>query len=219
MNKVIVLLCLLFLWNTALAQEKDYQNITQKLVQLSQIEDSESRLSEYDLLAEEARFLIDRLKKDEPADKNAATESSGSKEVGKWETQIQTNPLDDSKTVAAILEADTGVNKFGKKPKIVAMCRSNTVNFYINWGEQLKRDNEVIYRMGQQDSKTELWVLSTDAQATFHPNETTVPFLKEFQQHKRFVAQTTPLNSAPITAIFDITGAENVISQVLSCGS
>lgn len=219
MKKGIALLCLLWLGNSVLyAQQNEFQSIATKLIEVSQIDDDAERLSEYDLLAEEARFLIDRLRQETAADNETEDEEAVPEDTGDWRTQVQTNPLDDTKTIAAILEADKGTNRHGQKPTIIAMCRSGKVDFYINWGEQLGEQKEVTFRIGEQDSQSMEWILSTDAQASFYPSETVESFLAQLRETERFVAQITPTNSMPITAIFDVSGASAVIPQVLACG-
>jgi hypothetical protein len=54
--------------------------------------------------------------------------------------------------------------------------------------------------------------MSTDSQATFHPQA--IPFLKSLVQANKLVAQVTPYNASPVTAIFDTTGLGNAIKPL-----
>src|SRR5690606_13138803 len=57
--------------------------------------------------------------------------------TGKWRTSSSVNPLDDSTTVALVLAADTGTNRFGTPITLIVRCQSGSVDTYINWSEYL----------------------------------------------------------------------------------
>lgn len=202
-NLLLITLFVLFTSNVQ-AQSDGFESYIQKLVQISQIESDEERLSEYDLLAEETRLLLDRLNQ------------TGS--AGDWQIQTETNPLDDTKTIVGAVEANQGTNEYGRSPVLVARCQSFEVNLYINWGQYLGDNARVTYRLGNGESQTSRWSLSTDSQATFFPRGVT-DFLKKMQNQDRLVAQITPYNASPITAVFNIGGADSVIPDILSCGN
>ncbi|WP_171032786.1 type VI secretion system-associated protein TagO [Fodinibius saliphilus] len=204
MKKLLLATLIVLFTSNVQAQSESFESYVQKLIQISQIESNDERLSEYDLLAEEARLLLDRLNQSESA--------------GDWQVQTKTNPLDDTKTVVGVIEASQGTNEYGRSPVLVARCQSFEINFYINWGQYLGDNARVTYRLGDDESQTSRWSLSTDSQATFFPRGVT-DFLKEMQNHDRFVAQITPYNSSPITAVFNIGGGESIIPDILSCGN
>ena len=54
--------------------------------------------------------------------------------------------------------------------------------------------------------------MSTDSQATFHPKA--ISFLKSLLQSNKLVAQITPYNESPVTAIFNTAGLENAIKPL-----
>ena len=68
--------------------------------------------------------------------------------AGTWQVRQSTNPLDDSRTVVAILEAVEGVGGFDSEPiTLIARCQSNTTEVYVNWHEFLGVDDQrVTYR-------------------------------------------------------------------------
>lgn len=134
--------------------------------------------------------------------------------TGKWDVSVRTNPIDDSTTVVLALEAESGKSKFGKPVMMLVRCKSNTTELYINWNDYLGRNGEVLTRIGSHDAVTKDWTLSTDSQATFHPQKGTIGFLKWMMSANKFVAQITPYNESPVTAIFDTTGMENAIEPL-----
>lgn len=138
--------------------------------------------------------------------------------VGKWLVSDSINPIDDSRTVTLILQSDSGQTKWGNPIGLVLRCKSNTTDLYINWSDFLGREANVLTRIGTESAVTKRWNLSTDSQATFHPRGT-IDFIKAMLQSTRFVAQVTPYNESPITAIFDTTGLENAITPLReTCG-
>lgn len=131
---------------------------------------------------------------------------------GKWKVSVDVNPIDDSKTATLILNADSGKNKWGKPVYLVARCKSNTTDLYIGWNDYLGRDASVLTRVGTNKAVTQRWGMSTDKKATFHNKP--VPLLKEMLGSSKLVAQVTPYNESPVTAIFDIAGLKNAIKPL-----
>jgi type VI secretion system protein VasI len=131
---------------------------------------------------------------------------------GKWKVSIDINPIDDSKTVTLALTADSGKNRWGESVFLVARCKSNSTDLYIGWNYYLGGEADVLTRIGENKAHTSSWDLSTDSKATFHPKP--IPFLKEMLQSTKLVAQVTPYNENPVTAIFAIQGLENAIKPL-----
>lgn len=132
---------------------------------------------------------------------------------GKWQVSVNTNPVDDSKTVVLALRADSGKSKWGKPVTLIARCKSNTTELYISWNDYLGRNGKVLTRVGSQSAVTKDWGLSTDSQATFHPRGT-INFIKKMMEADKLVAQITPYNESPVTAVFDTAGLENAIKPL-----
>jgi hypothetical protein len=140
-------------------------------------------------------------------------------ETGKWEVSIDRNPLDDSATVVASLTADSGTSGFGDPVTLLLRCNSSQTDAYIFWDDYLGSDDpSVTYRMGESPSLTSRWSLSTNSQATFFPGSDK-DFIRELMTVERFVAQTTPYNESPVTAIFDVGGVEGATAELRNaCG-
>ena len=140
---------------------------------------------------------------------------------GDWRTSQTTNPIDDSATVVAILEASQGVGGFNDDPiRLVARCQSNKTEVYFNWHDFLGDDTNdvysdrkrVTYRFPPADATTELWGISTDNDATFAARP--IPFLRTLVESDQLVMQTTPYGESPTTATFDLTGARDAIEPI-----
>ncbi|MCE6958080.1 type VI secretion protein [Cereibacter sphaeroides] len=144
---------------------------------------------------------------------------------GKWITRNDVNPLDDSRTVLLMLNAESGNSRFGKTVTLYARCQSNVTEVYVNWNDYLGDDSgsrsnlkNVTSRIGDNPASLGRWGISTDNAATFYPRSP-VSFLKSMLDQERLVLQTTPYNESPITAVFDIRGLRNVLGGLAStCG-
>ncbi|MGF1736523.1 type VI secretion system-associated protein TagO [Photobacterium satsumensis] len=142
------------------------------------------------------------------------TETDG---TGSWIVSKDINPVDDSQTVTMILQSESGTNKWGRKVAMVLRCSQNTTDMYINWGEYLGRDASVLTRVGSDKAETENWSLSTDSKASFKRKP--IPMIKQMLGQSKFVAQITPYNESPVTAIFDINGIDSAIKPLReTCG-
>lgn len=131
--------------------------------------------------------------------------------TGEWSVETSVNPIDDSKTVIVALRANSGESRWDEPIMLVVRCKSNETDLYIRWGDYLGSDSpRVLTRIGDNDATTIDWNNSTDNQATFYPNNA-IRYLKRIMAADRFVAQVTPYNEAPVTAIFDTTGMRESI--------
>lgn len=133
-------------------------------------------------------------------------------DVGDWNVSDTINPIDDSRTVTLILKAKSGKSKWNKSIYLVARCMSNTTNLYINWNDYLGSKAIVLTRIGDNKAVTSPWSLSTDKKATFHTKPIT--FLKGMSKSDKLIAQITPYNENPVTAIFDTAGLENALKPL-----
>ena len=131
---------------------------------------------------------------------------------GKWEVNSVVNPIDDSKTVTLMLQSDSGSSTYGIPVVLIARCKSNETELFISWNDYLGSDANVLTRVGDNKAVTRSWTLSTDSKATF--NSAPIPFLKEMLTSPKLVAQVTPYNESPVTAIFNTTGLENAIQPL-----
>jgi len=131
---------------------------------------------------------------------------------GKWSVSVDVNPIDDSKTVTLILDADSGKNSWGNPVYLVARCKSNKTDFFIGWNDYLGREANVLTRVGSNKAVIQRWIMSTDSKATFHRKA--IPFIKEMLSSNKLVAQVTPYNDSPVTAVFNTSGLANAIKPL-----
>jgi len=133
---------------------------------------------------------------------------------GKWNVSIDTNPIDDSKTVTLYLVADSGKSSMlGESVILFIRCKSLETNIFINWSDYLGSEASVLTRIGKEKAEIRNWSLSTDSQATFFPRNE-VDFLKKLLVVDSFIAQVTPYSASPVTAIFDIKGLSNAMKPL-----
>lgn len=175
---------------------------TDKLVaECAQVEGDLARLTCYDNLAKSKGL--------EGPQANPVNVSG----VGKWDVSSTSNPIDDSKTVVLMLAADSGKTKWGKSIYMTIRCQSNETDLYIAWGDYLGSSASVLTRIGSSAAVTKKWLLSTDKQAAFHPSGA-ISFIKSMMESNKFVAQVTPYNESPSTAVFNTAGLKNAIKPL-----
>jgi type VI secretion system protein VasI len=61
------------------------------------------------------------------------------------------------------------------------------------------------YTPGTSAASQQQWGLSTDKKATFYPRNS-FQLIEELTRVDKFVAQVTPYNESPVTALFDVSG-------------
>tara|TARA_Y100000748_G_scaffold285711_1_gene268452 strand:- start:7401 stop:7961 length:561 start_codon:yes stop_codon:yes gene_type:complete len=132
--------------------------------------------------------------------------------IGLWSIGEDINPIDDTKTFTAILNAKSGKSKWGDKVYLVLRYKSGESEVYINWGSYLGNAAFVITRIGSQKANKTQWSISTDKKATFYKGSA-IDFIGKLKNHDKAVFQVTPYGENPITAIFDIKGLSAAISS------
>lgn len=140
------------------------------------------------------------------------TTSTGS---GKWITKTDSDPLTDKAVHVAMLESDDGRGIYGQKVALVVRCKDRRTEVYVNWNSYLGSDGIMVTsRVDKEPAAKTYWQLSTDSKASFMPQS--VPVLKKFIGGSSYVASLTPYNESPITAVFDISGADVALKDIRS---
>jgi len=125
---------------------------------------------------------------------------------GAWRVSVETNPLDDTLTYFASLEASSPARD---APSLSVRCKSGELDVYISWEDFLGTDSQrVTFRFGKQAAESSYWSISSDNTATFATNPK--GFLRRLKYVESAVAQTTPYNDSPVTAVFNLEGIQAV---------
>jgi len=145
---------------------------------------------------------------------NSFTECSASIDNGDWITEIKIDPLTDKNIYLASLIASSEKNQWGRDVVLFVRCSNGKTEMFINWGLLVGffDEQKVTYRVDKENAKSTNWVLSTDKHGTFLSNP--MPVLRRLYCSNSFVANTTPLNSNPITAIFNTEGADQALADI-----
>ena len=137
---------------------------------------------------------------------------------GKWQVSVETNPIDDSKTAFLILAADSGKSKWGDPVFLGIVCKNKETGLVIHWGSNLGSETMILTRVGNDGPVSQEWDLTTDERVIRYPGYAP-DFIRSLLPEKRLVAQVTPYNESPVTAVFDLTGLPNAIKPVQeTCG-
>lgn len=161
------------------------QGIAAELIECSKIEATADRLACYDGMAR-------------------AVEETLAGERGKWGVNVKENPIDDSRTITLYLES-SNVNPPREKPVYLFLrCRGGEMTAYITWNRALA-NGETMIRLGKGEAQREYWNLSSDAEATFYPDETE-DLIEDLMANELLTAQVNPPDSVPMTAVFELSG-------------
>ena len=132
--------------------------------------------------------------------------------ASKWTINQSINPLNDEKKVTAILAAVSGKSSWRENIYMIVRCDSKKLEMYINWQDYLGSSARVTSRIGGLKAETRNWNLSTDSQATFFTGDVK-KLLATMVNYERYVAQITPYNESPVTAVFETQGLMEVIDS------
>lgn len=138
---------------------------------------------------------------------------------GNWNVSDDLNPLNDTVTSIAAVDAFEGVGTFGDSVSAVVRCQNGTVEFWIDWYSYfgLEGPIDVTYRFDGDSSVNSKWNLSADLEGTFFKSSSRsskLQFLSRMALANDFVAKAQPYNDNPIVAQFDVTGAASAVKHV-----
>ena len=194
--KKIILVVLIFISGL----ELNAQNLVTSIIEISKITEDSRRLAAYDALA---KSLVDK------------SQNYG---VGNWKLSESIDLMDDSRFFSASNTAKQGSNTYGNSPTLIIRCKSQETDLYIVWEDYLGSDMiEIEYRFDSNESMKSEWGISTDGKSSFLNSTAVTGFLNYMKNHERFIVRLSPYNESPITAVFDISGVDEILSRLYPC--
>lgn len=159
---------------------------------------------------------------DQCYDTNYTGEVAGGEDTGsRWRSSSNTNPLDDTKTLIASIEADAQEAPLRNNVTLMIRCQSNKTELYVDWNDYLGDDSRDVYsdwkrvtvRVGDLPARQQRWGISTDSEATFAP-ASAIGLIRQMVNEDRLVLQTTPYNESPVTAVFNLEGMRDAVEPI-----
>lgn len=140
-----------------------------------------------------------------------------------WLFTRSTDPLDDSETISASLDASKGVNE--RKPIRLLLqfhVQTREIKAYIEWHEFFWGDTKrVTYRFPPEAAQTETWLVSRDFRDDDGDLEDGITavreptlFVNKLLKSEQLVVRLLQKNEAPITAMFDLPSPPIEFNQV-----
>lgn len=166
------------------------------------------RLEAYDALVEE---LFQEA--EQPLPERRSSERNGTSATDRWIVNVDTDPLSDETVVFFALPASSGQSRYGETPLLALRHSGSAQDVYIIWHDYLADESQMIeYRVGEGRTQRRGWPVSTDNEATFYPGDVG-DFVRQLAEAERLVARTTPYNESPVTAVFDLSGLEELVKE------
>ncbi len=169
-----------------------------EIAKAAAIENSVQRLAAYDAIAEKHSL---------------APGSKVKKETGgKWSISTDVSPIDDSKTVICLLDADESV-RVGYdtiKPTMIVRYKEGQLQAYIVYNTFLGSDSiAVTLRFGKGSAENATWSISTDHKATFIRGDI-AQFINKLERVDSLIVRLTPYSESPVTVSFSPEGVDKV---------
>ncbi len=137
-------------------------------------------------------------------------------QLNKWDVNDKIDPLDDSRILIFLLQADTGKGKFNDPVYLVIRYNKKDEreiwDVYIVWNSYLSDDGqEVFYRFDDGDAEMEESSVSNNNKATFFRNPEAI--VQKLLSSKKLVVRTTPYSENSVTSVFDTTGLQELFNK------
>ena len=161
----------------------------------------------------ERLICYDELAKSLNVDKPVSTVTEGR---GKWKVIEDVSPIDDSKKVTLMLDAEDIIrgSYSSHRPTMVLRCSENKTNAYIVMGPFLgTRGINVLSRLDKTKATKRSWSISTDHKAIFAPGSN-VQYIKNIMKHDKLLVQLTPYGASPVMTTFDLKGLKEAIKPL-----
>lgn len=192
--KKILLILVLFSY-LALADEE----VEKKIAVCQSVTDPQQRLSCYDTLFQRKTEL-----------------KANDSPTGNWLVKENVSPIDDSKTITLILDADQPIEaRYAQKiPKLIVRCKAAETELYIYFDVFL--GSNTLYPITRIDTEKAVsdmkWDISTNHKAIFYNGNTAknyvtvIDFLTKLQTKNKYFIQITPYGESPVHTTFTLTG-------------
>lgn len=194
----LYLLVMASVWFAGSAGSTSGQELRDRLLDCARIQDDGERLDCFDGLA------------------GSLQASSEVAESG-WKMNAKSDPIDDTETLTLYLAAANTTPEVEKPVYLFIRCRSGETSSFITWNRELA-GAETLVRFDQAEAERQYWNLSTDSEATFQPGDGEA-FVKRLMETRVLTVQVNPVDSRPLTAVFDLAGLEDAVDPLReSCG-
>lgn len=160
--------------------------------------------------------------------KPCTDEKGAAASIGRWRVTSETSPMDDSKTVVAILQSTSMVpGKYGGpsgQAEIALRCMENTTAVIFSVNDYFLADIQgygvVEYRIDDKKAAKINTQESTDNMALgLWSGKRAIPFIKGLYGGEKLTLRITPFNESPITMDFDMKGVEDATKELrAACG-
>ena len=130
---------------------------------------------------------------------------------GKWDVNIQTDPITDEKIVVSTLKSNDFKPTYKGLTALLIRCDNRKVEIFTSFDDYLgSKSIAVISRVDKDKPETKKWSLSTNSQSAFYPSNEK-ELLRRLFAAEQFVVRATPYNESPKTLIFDVKGIYNTL--------
>ena len=145
--------------------------------------------------------------------------------TGQWEINQEISPIDDSRNVYMLLQAEKEVDVRGwgwglTRPVLVVRCKENKTEVYINYQSSLEFLEDyitVLTRFDRHPAEKNRWSLSTDKKAIFAPGG--VSWAHEIAGAQKLFVRFTPTRESPVSATFQLKGSAEAMRPLRkACG-
>ncbi len=133
-----------------------------------------------------------------------------------WAVEQGTDPLNGTPLVTLTLTAREGRAAFGAPIRLVAHCRNDTTEVFVQWSSFLgavQATQPVTLRIGEGAPEAAQWVLSDDREATFTPDWGGT-LLRRLADGPQLVIETVPYDGDPLRAVFDTSGLAEAVQPL-----
>lgn len=154
---------------------------------------------------------------------SGVTEAEPKPDMGKWYVQSKVSPMDDSKTVMAVLLSNESVPGMYGGPSgnagLTIRCMESTTSVLFDVNNHFMADHQGFGRVefrvdGKKASHVNAEVSTDNMVLGLWSGKRSIPFIKGLFGGEMLTVRITPFNESPITLTYRIAHAEEAMKEL-----
>jgi hypothetical protein len=130
-----------------------------------------------------------------------------------WIEQNKTDPINDKRSYMILKYAQNMDGTISNDVKLGVTCLNEKTSIFIDWGEVMPDDANVVYRLDDSPAVEQKWHTSSNHTTTRHKGKS-IDMANQMLEASNMVVRSKPFSMPLITVQFDLSGYSDAASKI-----